>query len=255
MSRKKVTSLILSSYFSEKIHPNSPQDSAVVGRMANGKVANNSYDYIKVWYESVKDKEIDCVVFHDKLSDDFVETYSTDRISFEKVEVNEYSNNDFRFFCFSEYLNNLKDKPDVVFHNDISDVKVVKDPSELINTYPKVDYFCCRDSIMLSQFPYIEVHRKFNWDDTFLFILNENSWELINMGVIGGSFNKMKEFYNSFVEVRTSMAMPSFNADMWVLQYLLRSYIKTEQKIVGYPICSEFKGYQNNREDVYFIHK
>jgi hypothetical protein len=223
--------------------------------MANGKVANNSFEYIEGWYNSVKDKNIKCVVFHDNLSGDFVDEYSTDNISFEKVKVNEYSNNDFRFFCFSEYLNNLKYEPDVVFHNDISDVKVIRDPADLVSTYPKVDYFCCRDSILINEFPYLEVHRKFNWSDTFLFILNGNSWELINMGVIGGSFSRMKKFYNSFVEVRTAMRRPEFNADMWVLQYLLRSYIETEQKIIGYPVCSEFKKYENNRKDVYFIHK
>ena len=75
------------------------------------------------------------------------------------------------------------------------------------------------------------------------------------MGVVGGSFDKMLNFYENVVEVRESMGKPEFNSDMWVLQYLLRSKLQPCNFIMGDPVCSEFKGYQDNRDDVYFIHK
>jgi hypothetical protein len=86
-------------------------------------------------------------------------------------------------------------------------------------------------------------------------MLNIDSWDLINMGVVGGTHEDMSNFYSKFVEVRESMGVPEFNSDMWLCQYLLRSQFKDKNFIMGEPVCSEFKQYQNEREDVYFIHK
>ena len=65
--------------------------------------------------------------------------YTTNKIKFIKVGDFEYSNNDYRFFCFRDFLQD--NEFDVVFHNDASDVTVVKDPIELIEQNPNVDYF------------------------------------------------------------------------------------------------------------------
>lgn len=247
--------LILSSYFSRKVHPNDPGDSAVVGRDSDGRVFRNSYDYIKVWYESVVDLGINAVLFYDELSEEFIDSLSTDKVSFKKVEVNNYSNNDFRFFCFYDYLNELSEKPEVVFHNDASDVKVVKDPYSLVYSMDDIDYFCCKDSLKINEFPYLKFHEHAGWEDSFLFKLNYDKWDLINMGVVGGKYEKMIKFYKEFIDVRESTGMPDFNADMWLLQYLIRSRLQPCEFLMGEPVCSEFKSYQNEREDVYFIHK
>ena len=254
MSSKK-ESLILTSYFSINPHPNDPDDPAVVGRGSDGRVARSDINYIKKWYDSVLSNKLKAVVFHDNLDDALVEEYSNDLVSFVRVEPTEYSNNDYRFFCFRDFLLNIDSKPDVVFHTDASDVVIVKDPIHLIEENKSIDYFACKDSIMLNEFPYMKIHEHFGWGDSFNFMINYTSWELINMGVVGGSFDKMLNFYENFVEVRESMGKPEFNSDMWVLQYLLRSKLQPCNFIMGDPVCSEFKGYQDNRDDVYFIHK
>lgn len=250
-----MNTLILSSYFSIKKHPNDPSDRSVIGRGSDGKVKSNSFQYIGKWYDSIIKTGLDAVLFYDDMDNSFVEQYSNDRVRFVKTSVNEYSNNDYRFFCFSDYLNKLDNKPDVVFHTDASDVVLVKDPAELIKSNPDVDYFCCKDSIPLNQFPYMKIHEAFNWEDQLMFRLNYQDWWLINMGVIGGRYDNMVKFYNNFVSLRESMGSPDFNSDMWVLQYLIRSVLQPCEFIMGEPVCSEFKQYQNDREDVYFIHK
>ena len=247
--------LLLSSYFSVKEHPNDKTDTSVVGRMANGRVPSNEISYIKTWYESVDKLGINAVLYYDNLSDDFVAKYQTEKIRFNKVTVEDFSNNDFRFFCFKSCLESMEDKPDVVFHNDASDVTVVKDPYDLVMSNLDVNFFCCKDSIMLNQFPYLNVHEAFGWEDSFIFKLNYNEWELINMGVVGGTYDNMFNFYNKFVETRLSMGRPEFNSDMWLLQYLIRSALQPCEFLMGEPVCSEFKEYQNDRKDVYFIHK
>ena len=248
-----MNTVILTSYFSKKKHPNSPSDSHVVGRTADGTVTSNEISYIEPWYNSIKKLKLKGVVFHDALSDEFVNEYSTDLISFRKVGNFEYSNNDFRFFCFRDFVN--ENPSDVVFHADASDVTLTKDPAQLIEDYPETDYFTCKDSIKLNQFNYMWAHEKYNFDDRVLFLLNHNEWDLINMGVIGGTHGNMKNFYNRFCEVRTAMGDPDFNSDMWLCQYLLRSQFQDKKFIMGDPVCSEFKKFQNDRKDVYFIHK
>jgi hypothetical protein len=244
---------LLTSYFSKKIHPNDPKDNAVVGRNLDGHVSNNEINYIKPWYDSVNKLQLNGFVFHDNLSDQFVEQYTTNKIKFIKVGDFEYSNNDYRFFCFRDFLQ--ENKFDVVFHNDASDVTVVKDPIDLIKQNPTIDYFACQDSIKLNQFPYLKAHQEFNFEDLVLFMINYDSWDLINMGVVGGIYNNMLKFYDKFCEIRESMKNPQFNADMWILQYLLRSQLQPCKFIMGEPVCSEFKQHQNERKDVFFIHK
>lgn len=249
--------LILSSYFSLKPHPNHPGDTEVRGRAADGRVWQSDFNYIKEWYNSVVSNKLKAVLFYDNLDEDFVSKYENEFVKFKKVESSDYSNNDWRFFCFHDYLTDMPegDKPDVVFHTDASDVKIVKDPLALITNFPDFDYFACKDSIPLNQFGYMKAHEHFDWEDRFSFMLNMNEWWLINMGVIGGSYLNMERFYGKFKEVRILMEEPHFNADMWICQYLLRSQLQPCELLMGEPVCSEFKKYQNDREDVFFIHK
>tara|TARA_R110000765_G_scaffold23195_3_gene58818 strand:- start:115 stop:867 length:753 start_codon:yes stop_codon:yes gene_type:complete len=247
--------LVLTSYFSKKRHPNDPNDSHVIGRNQDLRVSRNSFDYIQKWYDSVTSNKLKSVVFHDDLSDQFVNEYQNEFVEFVKVHDSVYSNNDYRFFCFSDYLSDLEVEPDIVFHTDASDVVVVKNPTSLIEANSDHDFFACKDSIKINQFPYLQVHKNLNWQDEFLFMANHNTWDLINMGVVGGKFDNMLEFYRKFVEVRLSAENPDANINMWICQYLLRSVFQNKKTLIGDPVCSEFKQYENNRTDVYFIHK
>lgn len=248
----KFNSVILSSYFTNKKHPNDPSDPHVIGRNKHGFVDNNNFNYIKEWWESIP-RSITAFVVHDNLSEEFIKKYSRENIIFVKTTETPFSNNDHRFFCFNQLLKQIKCEN--VFHTDISDVTIVKDPSELIKQNQEISFFTCKDSIKLNQFPYLEVHEQLQLKDTKLFKENENSWDLINMGVIGGTHQNMKLFYSEFCKLRSSIGHPEFNADMWLLQYLIRSTFKNKKFITGEPVCSNFKQFEKNRKDVYFIHK
>lgn len=248
-----MSTVILSSYFTKKIHPNSVNDQHVVGRMENNHIQNDFFPYIEKWYNSILKNKLNAVLFHDDLSADFVKKYETDKIKFHKVGDFIYSNNDYRFFCFRNFLE--ENKFDFVFHTDASDVVVVQDPSELFEKFKDFSFFACKDSIPLKHFPYLDVHKKYDWEDFFRCYLNNDTWDLINMGVVGGRYEDMLQFYNKFCETRIKMGDPNFNSDMWVLQYLLRVVFQHKSFMMGDPVCSEFKKYENKREDVYFIHK
>ena len=75
------------------------------------------------------------------------------------------------------------------------------------------------------------------------------------MGVIGGKFIDMVSFLDCFCQVRLRMGDPNFNADMWVGQYVFRSLLNNKGILIGEPFTSNFKKYEEDRKDVYFIHK
>lgn len=248
-----MNSVIITTYFSQKTHPNNPNDNAVVGRTEDGRVIQNDIKYIKPWYDSVNKLKLNGLVFYDNLDKDFVENYSTDHVTFIKVSPSNYSNNDWRFFVYREYL--MNHQYDSVFLTDGSDVTVVKNPELIINEYPEIDLFVCRDSISLREFPYIGLHQQAKWKDFEWFDKMQNLLPLINMGVIGGSYSNIVQFLDSFCQERIKLGNPDFNADMWLGQYVFRYMLRHKNFIIGEPFTSNFKQYEIEREDVYFIHK
>jgi hypothetical protein len=247
--------VVCTSYFTLKPHPNDPKDAAVVGRGEDGFVLKDSILYIAPWYDSMCDLGLDGRVFYDGLSDRFVERYTTDKIKFVKCTPSDYSNNDWRFHCYLEHFSTYDQEFDSIFLTDGSDVTVVKDPSGILTEFPDTNLFVCQDSIKLAQFPYVKFHEDRKWPGKIKFMLNEKKWDLINMGVVGGARDNVLEFLQEFWDTRTSMGSPEFNADMWVGQYVFRFLLSSRKILIGDPFTSIFKGYEENREDVYFIHK
>ena len=245
---------LLTSYFSKKIHPNDPKDNAVVGRNADGRVSNNEINYIKPWYDSVNNLQLNGFVFHDNLSEEFVQQYTTNKIKFIKAGDSECSNLDYRWICYEKFLE--ENFYDYVFLTDASDVTIVKDPLSLFLEFKETDYFVCNDSIKLNQFPYLKFHQQFNLDNLMWFMINHDHLELINMGVIGGNYENTKLFLSSYNTERKKIGNPAFgHADMFLGQYVFRNILSDKNIMIGNPVCSEFKKYQNERKDVYFIHK
>lgn len=73
-----------------------------------------SFSKIANLYNSVTFLGLRLVIFHDSLSDKFVNTYTTDRIRFCRVapstpEHQRLSTNDFRFQAYMEFLRKAKD--------------------------------------------------------------------------------------------------------------------------------------------------
>jgi hypothetical protein len=246
-------SVVCTTYFSQKTHPNDPTDAHVSGRTKDGRVIQNDIKYIEPWYNSMSKLNLDGIVFYDNLSEEFIYKYQTQNIRFIKVETSIYSNNDWRFFCYRDYLNN--NKFDSVFLTDGSDVTVVSDPSTIVEQHPDIDIFVCKDSIKLCQFPYMELHRQAKWDGHTYFAINNNNFDLINMGVIGGTYNNILDFLDKFCLTRISLGHPEFNSDMWLGQYIFRYLMINKKLMIGEPFTSNFKQYENTRKDVYFIHK
>lgn len=243
--------VILTSYFSKKSHPQAG-DPHLEGVENDGRAKQNSLDYIRRWFESVEALGIEARIFHDNLNAEFVQENTTKTIKFVKVETSDYSYNDWRFFCYRNYLE--ENKFDQVFLTDGSDVTVVKNPTALFEEFPKTNYFLGKDSLKLHQFPYLDGHKKLGFENYILFFINQFEWYLINMGVIGAGYDDMILFLNTMCLLRMRMGNPAFNADIWTGNYIFRNVLGGKSLLIGEPVTSNFKRYED-RTDVYFIHK
>lgn len=246
-------SIICTTYFSKKKHPNDPNDNCVIGRDLDGRVMQNSIEYISPWYNSIISLNLKGIVFYDNLTQDFIDNYQNDNVSFIKVNTSYYSNNDWRFFVYRDYLSDHK--YDSVFLTDGSDVTVVQNPHEIISKYEYIDFFVCKDSINLCDFPYLSLHDQVKWDNMNWFMKNHKDLPLINMGVIGGTYENIKKFLRVFCQTRIRLGNPEFNSDMWLGQYIFRNLLSYKNIIIGEPFTSIFKNYETDRKNVYFIHK
>ncbi len=244
--------VILGSYFSKESHPQFPEPH-LEGVGSDGRAIQNDIVYIQKWYNSIKELNINAVIFYDNLTDKFVETYTTDKIRFIYAESQSYIYNVWRFFCFRTFLQN--NKFDIVFFTDSSDVTVIQNPVTLIKSFPDIDFFVGKDSIKLHEFPYLKFHQHFQWENYFDFFLHQYEWDLINCGVIGGTYNNMLLFVNEFCNIEASMDAPKVISDMFITNYLCRNQFADKKILIGEPVTSKFKQYENDRKDVYFIHK
>lgn len=246
-------SIICTTYFSKKPHPNDPNDKWVIGRNSDGTVIQNDIKYIEPWYNSINNLDLDGIVFYDNLEDTFIKKYQTDKIKFIKTHTSIYSNNDWRFFVYRDFFHD--NKYNNIFLTDGSDVTVVKNPSEIIELYKYIDFFICKDSIPLSEFPFLQIHQQVKWNNFDWFLKYYKLLPLINMGVIGGNYNNIEQFLALFCQTRIKLGAPEFNSDMWIGQYVFRYHLSHKNLLIGDPFTSEFKKYELDRKDVYFVHK
>jgi hypothetical protein len=246
------STVLFTSYFSKKIHPQFG-DPHLEGVSDDGRVKQNDISYIQRWYESVKALGLNARIFCDNLSQEFIQKYETDKIKFVPVDTSDYSYNDWRFFCYRDYL--VENHFDYVFMTDSSDVIVASDPSKIFESFPDIQYFVGKDSIKLHEFPYVNNHNALGFDNYFLFFINQYEWDLINVGAIGARYEDIVRFLNMMCDERIRIGHPHLNLDIWTGNYVFRHKLSGYKLRIGEPLTSNFKKYEYGRKDVCFIHK
>ena len=175
----KGSAVIFSTYFCGRPDP-----------QRNVFVQNDAYDYIKPLYESVYKLGLNCIIFHDGLSNDFVEQYSTSSIKFVQVKLGNLSLNDERYFLYYEYILRFGQHFTQVIMSDISDVVVRKDPFPLLSDHPRL-LFTGRSNISLIKHNFVNYQRirKLEEDTGIEVPSNYYNMRIFNAGTIGGSKN------------------------------------------------------------------
>jgi len=213
--------------------------------------------YIAPWYDSMCERGLRGTVFHDGMSDGFINRYTTELIDFEYVDPAEfeYSVNDYRFF---RYLDYIERRPELqaVFMTDGNDVRVVNDPFP--NLRPDRIYVGSE----------MEVIDGNQWMQRRLWLLNQGgvdaglklsrlrrNW-IYSAGILGGHRDICLQFLRQLVDVlaRVDAEHRGLNLNMAAYNYLVYNHYR-RRHVTGAPLHSRYKRYEDDRRDVWFIHK
>jgi len=238
---KKKKNVIMTTYFCKKKDPQRIKYASC-----------NDINYIKVWYDSIKKLDLNGIIFHDGLDNEFIKKYKTDKINFIYINSSDYnlSLNDLRFLVYLEYLEKNKNIKNV-FMTDGNDVTVKMNPFEKLdfkNIYAGSEKNPGLKWVNIK----VEVYNKNNKLN-----FDRNKIKLLyNAGILGGNrenilifLEKMKEkFLNIDDKYKNS------NLNMIVFNDIIYNEINIDIK-TGFPLHSVYKKYENKRDDVFFIHK
>lgn len=111
----------------------------------HGVAGIDDFDRIQIWYDSLLQVGCNGIIFHDNLSDWFIEKWTCPQVKFVKYELStDRSLNDERYYCYLQYL---KDNEHIkrVMLLDLFDVEFFSNPFELFDD-SKYDFYCGGDT-------------------------------------------------------------------------------------------------------------
>ncbi|MCX6184424.1 MAG: hypothetical protein NTX74_05140 [Flavobacterium sp.] len=95
----------------------------------NTTLAHDNYELVREWSESLANAQVQGILFHNGFSEASCKKYTTDFVSFVRIEYNpSYNPNVFRYFVYRDFLEKNISQLDTVFCTDVSDVVLVKNP-------------------------------------------------------------------------------------------------------------------------------
>lgn len=232
--------LILTSYFVTKEDP-----------QRNKYHASHDFSKMKDWYNSVKELELNGVIFQDHMVSNFVERYETENIKFEHTKLGSRSVNDERFYDFYEYLRKNRNI-DRVMITDLFDVKFFKDPFELFDSDHKL--YILGEQNLIGENEWMK--RKYDIVDKF--IDDFNPQKIYDKRTLGpGTFGTDRENALFIIEKMLGWfkKLPdSLNIDMPVFDLVVWNNFAEEEIMSGYPLHSPYKEYKE-KGDFYIKHK
>jgi hypothetical protein len=228
---------------------------SVADAQRRSQLETDKHEYICDWYKSLKNQNVNIVILHDGLSNEFMKNYPN--IQFEKVSpVPEgmllY---DYRWHTGYEFLKKVN--ADNVFFTDISDSVMVNNPFE--QKEYKTDILYCGDEPC--------VIRENTWlrkslVNNDMMALPEFSTlyggykRVVNPGVLGGGKAVVMDFLKIFTDWLLKLKDRERDGigDMSVFNYCVHIQSPEIPKKYGFPINTIFKK-NENRKDVWFKHK
>jgi hypothetical protein len=95
----------------------------------NMTLADDSYELVRAWAESVVAANLQGIIFHNNFSEETCARYQNEHISFVRVNYNpQFNPNVYRYFVYRDYLAEHTDSIQGVFVTDVSDVTIAQNP-------------------------------------------------------------------------------------------------------------------------------
>lgn len=225
--------IILSNYFTTKNDPQRKKSR----EKDNPKLVYN-------WIKSLTDLDLKGIIFYDSLSDNFINKYSNNNVTFLKYNLKtNWSLNDERFLCWFNYIIKNQNSYTRIITTDLFDVSFNKNPFELIKDKNKL-YVGCNSGRLIKNNSFIKkkmfkIYKKIYYNDK----------ESVNAGVIGGYTNNIsllfKEMINDFYkyDLKMNMNMAVYNKKVYD--------VFSKNLEIGYPFTSKFR--KNEENGSYYI--
>lgn len=261
--------VILTTYFTSKKDP-----------QRNLFTAKNDFNYIKDFYFSIINNNLNAIIFYDDLEEEFILEYTNQNIKFIKCSVLDYSLNDERFFIYEEFLKKVE--VEKVLMSDVNDVTFgIKDLFKFIEN--KKIYLGRDENLLVGQSDWIKEKIK-NLPQYLKNRLPKGFYDMpfLNAGVIGGDSKIMISFLEKVNYIFTLLDN-NLNNNMAVINIVFYSIYwrkysikfnykfkklnrkkfqenskndnyKFENFYIGRPFTSRYKHYENNN-DCYIYHK
>jgi hypothetical protein len=222
---------------------------------------SNDYSMIKNWCESLIKLDLHGIIFHNNYAESFCEEFSNNNIQFNKINYHENFNpNVFRYLVYNEFLKINSPEIENIFVTDISDVAVVKNPFEESLFMENTSFLFCGDEPKILDNEWMKSHAEHlrsNMEDYAAYEENFKNHPLLNCGIIGGNIKVMQEFIDNLATIHRQYNFDnktSYTGDMGAFNYLVRTQFNERVKH-GFPINTEFKAYQTERNDCWLRHK
>lgn len=226
----------------------------------NMTLADDSYELVREWAESVAAENLKGVIFHNNFSDQTCATFQNEHISFERITYNPAFNpNVHRYFVYHDYLAKLT-QVQGVFVTDVSDVTLAQNPfiHPLFTANP--DSLFCGDEpkTLFNEWMLAHAaHLRERISDYAAYEEEFASEVLLNCGVFGGGYPVFFDFLQQLCNLHSTYNhdnKTAYTGDMGAFNYLARTRFN-ENLHHGAPVNTVFKAYENDRTDCWFRHK
>ncbi len=206
-----------------------------------GLAKPDEFARIKVWYDSLQKVGCNGVIFHDCLSEPFVDKWQNEKVSFEYWELKTpRSVNDERYYCYLDYLER---NPQIerVFLLDLFDVEFFRNPFLLIDD-KKYDMLSGGDEGVFN-----DEQNKQKMIAAFGEAHYENEIKL-HAGTCGASRESMLKLLRAIVSVFDELSAKGQmqNLNMAVYNKCLYDLFEKHRILYGYPLNSKFKSYEGS---------
>ncbi len=222
---------VMSTYFTTVINP-----------QYNVQFSSNSFRFMNRWLMSSNRLGIHAVIFHDSLSDDYIERVKEnfDNVVFHKVtNLHGRTPNDYRYYLYYNYLQKHPEISNVIM-SDIRDVMFLNDPFEIMevigtNAYVGIDIYSYTDA-----WNHKSLYKRIN--DCYPKEINSTSVKahpFYNAGVLGGTRQIMLKYLELLTE-SLDATPPLMNCNMAAVAIVTHKFFGN-QSFAGYPFQSGFK--------------
>jgi len=226
------------------------------------KYVTAKFGKIRTLYRTTLERGLNVTVIHDGLPENLISAYTNEHFHFEKVDLSQYSSrygvNDVRYFFFQQLVEKHKEW-EYVFIVDAFDVRVHMNPCGGVE---KDKLYIGHELDKLKGHPWMQARfKKMGGQYLKWYKQVDDKMKILNCGITGGHrdiFNKLMVRMTAVLQDPAIKIMQTeeeeINLNMAALNYIL--YNDFPGKFFGNkPVHSRYKKYQNDRKDVWFVHK